>query len=135
MLSYLNREKTVKKLLSFSKNTMLLIKPEAKQLVLDLFNSFHESLRFTYDRLENEIPDSLNIKMLPQGSTIYRKNTHTGQYVHYDSFAPWNSIISSILSLVTRAKRVCSVNLLPEEKNEIKKFACWNVFQILFQLQ
>ena len=107
---------------------MLSIKPEAKQLVLDLFNSFHESQRFTHDRLENEMPDSLNIKMLPQGSTIYRKNTHTGQYVHYDSFAPWNSKISWILSLVRRAKCVCSVNLLPEEINEIKKFTCWNGF-------
>ena len=61
---------------------MLLIKPEAKQLVLNLFNSFHESLRFTHDRLENEMPDFLNIKMLPQGLTIYRKTTHTGQYLH-----------------------------------------------------
>ena len=121
-------KKLSKKLLSFSKNTMLLIKPEAKQLVLNLFNSFHESLRFTHDRLENEMPDFLNIKMLPQGLTIYRKTTHTGQYLHYDNFAPWNSKISWILSLATRAKRVCSVNLLPEEINEIKKFACWNGF-------
>ena len=79
MLSYLNSEKAVKKLLSLSRNTMLLIKPVSIQLVLDLFNSFHWNLRFTVDRFENEMPDFLNIKMSPQGLTIYCKTTHTGQ--------------------------------------------------------
>ena len=39
-----------------------------------------------------------------------------------------NRKISWIHSLVTRAKRICSINLLPEEINEIKKFASWNGF-------
>ena len=36
--------------------------------------------------------------------------------------------ISCIHSLAIRAKRICSVNLLPEEINEIKKFASRNSF-------
>ena len=65
--------------------------------------------------------------MSAQGLTIYRKNTHTGQYVYYDSCTPWNYKISWIRSLVTRAKRICSVNLLTEEINEIKKcFLEWS---------
>ena len=104
-----------------------MIKPEDIQLVQDMFNSFHENLRFTVDRFENEVPHFLDIKMSAQGLTIYRKNTHTGQYVHYDSFTPWNYKISWIRSLVTRAKRICSVNLLTEEINEIKKcFLEWS---------
>ena len=94
----------------------------------DIFNSFHEKLRFTVDRFENEVPHFLDIKMLAQGLTIYRKNTNTGQYVHNDSFTPWNYKISWIRSLVTRAKRICSINLLPKEINEIKKFASCNGF-------
>ena len=37
-----------------------------------------------------------------------------------------------IRSLVTRAKLICSVNLLPEEINEIKKFVSWNGFTKFF---
>ena len=66
--------------------------------------------------------------MSAHGLTIYGKNTHTGQYVHCDSFTSWNYKISWIFSLVTRDKRICSVNLLPEEINEIKKLASWNGF-------
>ena len=55
-------------------------------------------------------------------------NTDTGQYVRSDSFNPRNYKISWIRSLVTRTKRICTVNLLPEEINEIKKFASWNGF-------
>ena len=66
--------------------------------------------------------------MSAQSLTIYRKKNHTGQYVHYDSFTPRNCKISWIRSLVTRAKRICSVNLLPEEINETKKFTSWSGF-------
>ena len=59
--------------------------------------------------------------MLAPGLTIYRKITHTKQYEYYDSFTPWNYKISWIRSLVTRAKRICSVNLIPEKINEIKR--------------
>ena len=69
-------------------DTLLLIKPEDIQLVQDMFNSFHENLRFTVDRFENEVPHFLDIKMSVQGLAIYCKNTHTGQYIHYDSFTP-----------------------------------------------
>ena len=89
---------------------MLLIKPGTIQLVLDLFNSFHEILRFTVDRLENEMSDFLNIKMSSQCLVVYRKTTHTGQYVHYLKFVPWNYKISCIRSLTTGTKRICSVN-------------------------
>ena len=100
-----------------------------------MLNSFHENLRFIVDRFGNEVPNFLDIKMPSQDLTIYRKNIHTGQYVNYDSFTPWNFRISWIHSLVTRAKRIFSVNLLPEEVNEIKKFASWNGFRSLFRLQ
>ena len=66
-------------------DTLLLIKAEDIQLVLDMFNSFHKNLCFTADRLENEVPQFLDIKMSAQGLTIYHKNTHSGQYVHCDS--------------------------------------------------
>ena len=78
-----------------------------------MFNSFDKNLRFTVDRFQNEVPHFLDIKMSAQGLTISRKNSHTGQYDYYDSFTPWDYKISWIRSLVRRAKRICSVNLLP----------------------
>ena len=104
------------------------MKLEDIQLVQNLINSFHKNLRVTVDRFENEMPHFLDIKMSAQGLTIYRKNTHTGQYVHYDSFTPWNYEMGWICSLVRRAKRICSVNLQPEEINEVKKLASCNGF-------
>ena len=89
---------------------------------------FHKNLRFAVDRFENEVQHFLDIKMSAQDLTIYHKSTHTGQYVHYDSFTRQNYKISWVRILVTRAKRICSVNILPEEINEIKKFASWNSF-------
>ena len=76
-------------------DTLLLIKPEDIQLKENLLHSFYENLRFTVDRFENEVPH-LHIKMSGQGLTIYRKNTHTGQYVHYESFTSYNYKISWI---------------------------------------
>ena len=69
-------------------DTLLLIKPEDIQSVQDMFSSFPKKLPFTVDRLENEVPHFLDIKMSAQGLTIYCKNSHTGQYAHYDSFTP-----------------------------------------------
>ena len=89
-------------------------------LVQNLFNSFHEKLRFAVDRFQNDVPLFLDTKISAQDLTIYRKNTHTGQYVHYDSFTQWNYKISWIPSLVARAKLICSVNLLPEEIRAIE---------------
>ena len=110
-------------------DTLLLTKSQDIQLIQDLFNSFYENLRFTVDIFKNEVPHFLDIKLSTQGLKIYCKNIHTGQYVHYDSFTSWNYKTSQIRSLVTRVKRICSINLLPEETNEIKKFASGNGFQ------
>ena len=74
------------------------------------------------------MPRLLDIKMSVQGLANYHKNTHVGQYVHYDSFTPWSYKINWIRSLVTGAKCICSVILLSEEVKKIKKFTSWNGF-------
>lgn len=83
-------------------DTLLLIKPEDIQLVQDLFKRFHKNLRFTVDRLENEVPHFLDSKISAQSLTNYHKNTHTEQYAHYDSFTPWSYKISWIRGNITR---------------------------------
>ena len=57
---------------------------------------------------------------------IYHKHTQTGQYVSFDSFTLWKWKISWIISLVTRAKRICSESYLDQEIQLIKNYAAWN---------
>ena len=82
-------------------DTFLLVEPVDIQHIHNLFHKFDKNLRFTVDYFENEAPHFLDIKICPPGLTIYRKNTHTGQYINFESYTPWNYKISWIQSLVT----------------------------------
>ena len=66
------------------------------------------------------------------GTTIFRKNTHTGQlYIHLSSFTPWawSYKIAWIRSLVSRVHKICgNKTLLSPEINAILKFMSWNGF-------
>ena len=71
----------------------------------------------------------LDVKLDPQGTTIYRKSIHTGQYSHYSSFTPWSRKTAWIRALVQRATKICSTHqLLNIEILNIKRFASWNGF-------
>ena len=65
--------------------TLVLIKPENVQKVLMKLNSFHKSLNFTFDSFPDAV-HFLDIKIEKNKTDIYRKDTHTGQYVHFTSF-------------------------------------------------
>ena len=69
-------------------NTPLLVKPADIQHINNLFNKFDKNLRFTGDRFENEVSHFLDIKISPFGITFYQKNTHTRQYVNFESYTP-----------------------------------------------
>ena len=60
--------------------------------------------------------------------STFRKNTFTGQYTNAESFAPWHRKTAWILSLVNRAKRICSKSKLHTELQIIKQFASWNKY-------
>ena len=81
-------------------DTLLLAKPADIPHMHNLFNKFDKNLRFTVDKFENEVPHFLDIKISPIGLIIYRKSTHTGQYVNSENFT-WNYKISFVRSLVT----------------------------------
>ena len=62
------------------------------------------------------------------GFLFYRKETHTAQFVNFESFTKWNHKIAWIRSLVNRAKRLCTQNKLADEIKNIKRFASYNGF-------
>ena len=70
-------------------DTLLLVKRQDIDKALKAFNGFDKNLKFTVDRFENGTPDFLDLEICPTGLTIFRKNTHTGQYINMDSFTLW----------------------------------------------
>ena len=94
--------------------------------MLKKFNSFNKNLQFTVDKFENETPHFLDLEIHPDGLTIYRKNTHTGQFVNFSSYSKWNYKTAWIRSLISRAVKICSQNKLTAEFKKIKLFASYN---------
>ena len=71
----------------------------------------------------------LDIKITPNGTSVYRKSTHTGQYVHLSSFTPWYRKTAWLRALIHRAYKFCSNSeILSIGLSEIYKFASWNGF-------
>ena len=109
-------------------DTLLLVKPEDVDGILREFNSYHKNLEFTVDKFEDCVPHFLDLEIHPDGLSIFRKETHTAQFVHHKSFTKWNHKVAWIRSLTNRAKRLCSPSKLSKELAIIRKFASYNGF-------
>ena len=105
----------------FVDDTLLVMKPENASQVHKSLNKFDNSLCFTADMLQNEVPQFLELELSPDGITIFRKDTNTGLNVNFTSFVPWTYCTSWIRSLVACASRICSTDKLPSEINIIKR--------------
>ena len=53
-------------------------------------------------------------------TTVYRKATFTGQYLHFQSFCSKKRNVNLIRTLCHRAHMICSPELLQKELNKIK---------------
>ena len=107
-------------------DTLIMVKSEHIETILTNFNSFHKSLKFMVDKFEHETPHFLDLEMHPDGISIYREDTHTGQFDNFKSFTNWNYKIAWIRSLITRAKVLRLQNKLKQELAKIKLFALYN---------
>ena len=97
--------------------------------VLQKLNSFHKSLNFTFDPFPGEVNFS-DIKIDKTKTDIYRKDTNTGQYVHFTSFEPWYRKPAWVKSLVERAERISNKHLFEKQILKIKSFMSWNGYPI-----
>ena len=70
----------------------------------------------------------MDVQILPNGTTVYRKQTHTRQcQVHFSSYNPWSRKIAWIRALIHRAHKICcNDELLQKEINDIKQLKSWN---------
>ena len=126
MVDNLAKEGTIKFYLRYVYDTLLLVKRQDIDKVLQAFNKFDKNLKFTVEKFENETPNFSDLERCPYGLAVSRENTHTGLYISMDSFTLWKWKTTWIRSLVDRAKKIHSKENLPKELHSIKKFASWN---------
>ena len=94
--------------------------------VLMILNTFHKNIKFTYELEINKKISFLDVLLIRKNdtleTTIYRKSTNNGVYLHWDSFAPKNWKRSTLRSILTRPYKICSTKeLLDEELKRIER--------------
>ena len=95
-----------------------IIKKTSIAHVLTVLNNFHKNIEFTYEMELNKkialiIRNNNTLK-----TSLYRKKTHNGVYLHWKSFAPPTWKRSTLRSIITRAYRTCSTQELLKIKHE-----------------
>ena len=110
----------------YADDTIATIKLTSIDHVLMILNTFHKNIKFTYELEINKKIGFLDVLLIrkndPLETTIYRKSTNNGVYLHWDSFAPKNWKRSTLRSILTRAYKICSTKeLLDEELKRIER--------------
>ena len=109
-------------------DSLVMIKKDRVQHVLNSFNSFGKNLRFTVDTFDNGNIHFLDIKTLNNGETdIYIKDTNTRLYLQYHTYEHWNTKTIWVHSLYHRAHKICSnQHLFMMQVNYLKTVMSWN---------
>ena len=89
-------------------DNFVLIKPCDIPTVLTKFNQFDKNLKFTVDTFPDGLVHFLDIKISQDGTDVYCKDTHTGQYTQFSSFEPLPQKAAWIKSLFHHASKICS---------------------------
>ena len=66
------------------------LKTEDIDGIITRFNNFYPKVEFTVDKFEDSIPHFLDLEIHPDGLSVYRKDTHTAQFVNNNSFTKFN---------------------------------------------
>ena len=117
-------------------DTLVLIKPSDISSVLTKFSSFvcfDRNLNFTVDTFPDALIHFLDIEVSVDGTDIYRKETHTGQYTHFSSFKPFPRKTARVNSDPFNfiAFMICSNKTYFNNQIEmIKSFMSWNGYPI-----
>ena len=112
----------------FVDDTFVVIQTSHKEEFFNHINSIEESIQFT---AEDTQPDGslpfLDVQVTPQtdgtlSKSVYRKPTHTNQYLQWDNHHSISAQYSVISTLFHRAKEVCSTKQqLKEEQDHIQQ--------------
>ena len=87
------------------------IKETSISRVLTVLNSFYKNIEFTYKIEENGKIAFVDVLIIRNNNTlkttVYRKKTHNGVYLHWKSFAPPTWKRGTERSIITRPYRIC----------------------------
>ena len=120
----------IKSYIRYVDDTLVMLKTEEIENVLNIFNSFDKNLEFTVDRFEDGLFHFLDISITHNKETdMYVKPTNTGQYCNFKSFVPWHYKISWAYALYSRCMRLCSSPILKKKHvSRLNKLLSWNGF-------
>ena len=78
-------------------------------------------MKFTVDKFDDGIVHYLDIKTVDNETDIYFKDTHTGQYMQFASYASRRIKTTWVKALFQRAVKICSTEQLLNQ--QIKKIS------------
>ena len=106
----------------FVDDTFVILESQHKDAFFHHINSLDKNIKFTAEttKTDGSIP-FLDTLVTPQSdgslqTKVYRKPTHTNQYLQWDSCHAMSNKYSVISSLLHRTKHICSNKELPEEE-------------------
>ena len=94
-------------------DTFSFIKRDCVDEVLQVLNSFHASIKFTFEKEGDGVLSFLDVKVIKKSdgtfdTDIHRKPTDTNIYLNWCSFAPKTWKIGTLKGLIRRALMICS---------------------------
>ena len=94
-------------------DTFSFIKRDCVDNVLQVLNSFHENIKFTFEKEGDNTLSFLDVKVIKKSdgsfdTDIHRKQTDTNIYLNWNSFAPKTWKIGTLKGLIRRALTICS---------------------------
>ena len=112
----------------FVDDTFVILERQHKEEFFHHINSLDNNIKFTAEntRADGSIP-FMDALVTPKSdgnlqTKVYRKPTHTNQYLQWDSHHAMSNKYSVISSLLHRAKHICSSQeLLEEEQKQIQE--------------
>ena len=104
-------------------DTLVAVHNDHIQSLHDYLNSIHPDIKWTKDIEENGRIAMLDVTIIhnPDGSLhfdVYRKPTHTNQYIPFDSHQPLSHKLATIHSLTRRATLIPSTTELRKAEME-----------------
>ena len=87
-------------------------KGEIDDIIVKL-NSFHPNIKFTHEFEAERSIAFLDVKIMRQEdgtvqTGVYRKPTNSNVYIHWDSYAPEQWKVGTLLGMIRRAYEICS---------------------------
>ena len=116
-------EDTVSLWYRYVDDTFTFIKKGCVESVLERLNSFHPSIKFTFEKEVDGSIAFLDVKVLKKSdgsfnTDVHRKPTDTNIYVNWEAFAPKAWKTGTLKGLVRRALTMCSTE--DSQKREIE---------------